>query len=802
MRRWLLRISFVLCGAVAVASLLAFDYVRSFRYSVPAYDGVTSVTGLTAPVRIYRDRYAIPHIVAESLADAVFGQGYAHAQDRLWQMEMSRRYLQGRLSEMLGEVALGADIEMRTYGLYRAAEATLAHLAPQTQTLLQSYAAGVNAFMAEYSTRLPIEFALAGVTPEPWRPADSIAVLKGMAMTLAGNARAEVAQVRMLMLLGRDSTEQFLAPYGAVSLPAYLDEIYATTRLGGLTSIPDLSASNNWVVDGAHSVTGKPLLANDPHLGFTIPSTWYLAHLAFPGGDMVGGTLAGVPAIITGRNRHVAWGLTNTGSDTQDLYLERINPDNPRQYQTPAGWAEFETRPETIAIRFGDAHRMVVRSTRHGPVMNDNPDSAFEDGAPDGYALALAWPALRTDDKTMDAIVGIGRARDAAQFLAATRNITAPTQNIVYADDSGTTGRIGLVLPGRVPLRSARNDSHGLVPQPGWDVAYDWQGFIEPGAVPHIADPASGRIVTANNKSVPDGYPHVLSHSWDPPYRHDRIDALLAATSRHSIASFRAIQLDIVDTYALALTSHLIAAGPFAGEGEDIARLIAEWDGAMARESPEPLIFAAWARALAPRLFADELGAGFERYWGYRAEFTLRVLDNVAGAARWCDDRTSREVEDCPQRIRLALDDAIAELHAEHGADPAAWRWGDVHAAVHPGRPFGGFPLIGSWFNREHEVDGGPFTIRRADNSMDSGRPYAARHGSGYRGIYDLADIENSLYMISTGQSGNIHSPHYDDLMPVWAEGGYVAIPTKRSAIESSAVDLLTLQPDSAVKPL
>ncbi len=795
MKRWLFRILIGAAAVLATILLLGLDFVSSFQRSLPSYRGRVAVAGLAQPVQILRDRYAIPHIVAGSFEDAAFALGYAHAQDRLWQMELSRRFIQGRLAELFGSPTVDTDIMMRTMGLYDAATEAVKHLAPESQRVLTAYASGVNAFLASHKGRWPIEFALAGDTPEPWTPADSIAVLKGMAFQLSGNAFAEAARAQLLPVLGHRGVEDFFPPFSDGPLPGYLDEVYATTRTGQAFGVPDTTASDNWAVDGAHSVSGKPLVANDPHLGFTIPSFWYLAHLSFAGEDVVGGTLAGIPAIVVGRNRHVAWGMTNTGPDTEDLYLERINPDNSRQYQTPVGFAGFETSSEIIKVRFGADRRVVIRKTRHGPVMSDARGTSFAAAAPDGYALALAWTALAPDDTSMDSLLAIGRAKDAKELRAAGRSFVTPMQNIVYADDSDGSGHIGLALPGRVPIRAESNDSLGLVPAPGRDGRYDWGEYIPPDAMVSIVDPPSGRIATANNKTVPENYPNTLTREWESSYRYDRIDKLLAETSKHSVASFRTIQTDFIDNYALELKSRLIAAGPFEGMDAEVAGLIANWNGAMRRDRPEPLIFAAWARALARRIYADELGANFGAYWGYREQFTLRVLDNVEGAGRWCDDKGTTEIESCPSRIRLALRDAVVELSQAYGATPSRWRWGDAHQAVHVHRPFGTFPFIGRFFNREIEMDGGPFTLLRADSRMASTRPYAAIHGAGYRGIYDLGNPDQSRYIISTGQSGNVYSPHYDDLLELWAKGEYIAIPIDPASIAATTVDRMELQP-------
>lgn len=796
MRRWLRRIGIVLAAIVIIAVLLSVDFVRSFARSVPNYDGVAAVAGLIAPVQILRDKYAIPHVIAGSFAQAAFGLGYAHAEDRLWQMEIARRFIRGRLAELFGAQAVPTDTLMRSMGLYDAAGEALKHLTPQSQLLLQAYANGVNAYIAGHHGRWPIEFVLAGDTPpEHWSPVDSIAVLKGMAMQLSGNAFEEAARAELIPVLGRKGVEDFFSPFSAAPLPAWLDTIYNTTRTGQAAGVPDTTASDNWVVNGSRSEDGGPLLANDPHLGFSLPSVWYLAHLSFPNQNIIGGTLPGIPAIVAGRNNHVAWGETNTGPDTQDLYLERLNPDNRREYQVPGGgWATFDTRVEEIKVRFGAGRRILVRSTRHGPVMPET--SALGKAAPEGYVIALAWTALAPDDTTIDALFGINQAKNSSDIKDAALGFVTPMQNLVYADDSG---HIGLILPGRVPIRSKDNDALGVVPAPGWDGRYDWTGFIPPKEFVSISDPVSGQIATANNKTAPADYPHTLTLEWPDSYRYDRIEQLLAQQPKNTPARFAGMQNDIIDLYAIELKRRLLAAGPFPAGDAKAAQLLVNWNGAMDANRPEPLVWAAWARALARRIYADELGPLFRNFWGYRPEFTLRVLDGIDGEERWCDDRSTPQIEDCRSRIRLALHDAVTELTAQYGADPAQWRWGTPHQATHTEQPFALFPLIGPLFERDIEVSGGPFTLLRADNNMASNRPYAAIHGAGYRGVYDLASPDDSRYMITTGESGNLFSPHVDDLVPLWAHGATVKIATDARAAEASATHRFELRPAQTI---
>ena len=779
--------------ALAVLALILAAWIARFRLSLPQYDGTVRLAGISAPVEIVRDGHAVPHIFARSRADALFGLGYAQAQDRLWQMVFLRAVMQARVSELVGAEGVNTDILFRTLGLYPLAEQAYAHLNPQSQRLLEAYAAGVNAFIAAHRGPLPIEFGLLQIAPEPWRPADSIAAMKYMQFSLSDNMYAELARAHLAARLSRRQIEELMPPYPGDPpnpLPDYLST-FAHPKLAA-EEAPDTTASNDWVVSAARSATGAPLLANDPHLPLTIPSIWYLAHLSYPGEDIVGGVLPGMPAVSVGHNRTFAWGMTNTGPDTQDLYLEKLTADG-KSYVTPWGPEPFRTRDEVIKVRFGRPVTIVVRSTRHGPVLP--PDWRRLKGLlPKGYVLALAWTALVPDDRTVQANLEMNAAAGRADFAAMENDYLSPMQNIVFADRR----HIGLILASRVPLRDAANDSLGLVPAKGWDGRYDWKGFIPVDRLPRLDDPPSGQIATANNKTVPPGYPYTLARDWSDPFRFWRIDKLLAETPRHSIAGFKAIQLDTRDRYAEELLPLLLKAAPWLSEdGRRAAAMLRKWDCAMDAARPEPLIYQAWERALVRRLIADELGPDFAANWSHHAAFTLAVLRNENGEARWCDDVATKAREDCPSRIRLALEDALAELRAAYGADLTRWRWGKAHHAVFPHLLFGEMPVLSGIFNREVEASGGDFTIRRGGFRWAAARPFAAVHGSAYRAIYSLADLDASLYVISTGESGNLFSPWYDDQVALWARGDYFRIPTSRRAVEAAAKHRLVLQPAS-----
>ncbi|MDE2184456.1 MAG: penicillin acylase family protein [Alphaproteobacteria bacterium] len=799
MSKWTTRAAKVTGYSVAVVALLIAGAVTWYRASLPSYDGAVAVGGISAPLQIYRDKHAIPHVIARSYTDALFGLGYAEAQDRLWQMMFLRRVMQGRLAESIGPQGVQTDEFIRTLGLYHLAEQSVRHLRPDTRRSLEAYAAGINAYLKHRKGPLPIEFALLNVSPEPWRPADSIATFKYMQLSLSENMYEEIERARLAGHISRRQIEELYPPYPGDAdnpLPGYIS-LFAKAKTAGF-EVPETTASNNWVVSGSRSVTGAPLLANDPHLPLTIPSIWYLAHISYPGQDVVGAALPGVPGIMLGQNRRTAWGATNAGPDTQDIYIEKLSPGDPGSYLTPTGTARFQSHSETIKVRFGSPRIITIRSTRHGPVL---PSSWPRTNGllPAGYVLALAWTALVPDDTTIQANMDISAVKDSDETASAVRDFISPMQNLVHAD---ADGHIGLMLASRVPIRDEQNDSLGLVPEEGWESRYDWRGYIPVDQLPSMVDPATGQIATANNKTVPENYPYTLTREWADPFRFSRISELLSATPKHSIESFKAIQLDIHDRYAEELVPLLLKAAPWpTPKARSAASMLSHWDFNMDANRPEPLIYEAWQRALVRRLISDELGSSFRAHWTHNAVFTLRILRNTEGEGRWCDDIRTVAVETCATEIRLALVDALTELGNDYGSDMARWRWGRAHHAIFAHQPFDQIPLLKDIFDREVETSGGAFTIRRGDFRYSDERPYAATHGSGYRAIYDLAHPDNSIFVITTGESGNVFSHYYTDMIALWAGGEYVRIPTDRGEINKASKYLLTLYPGSESDP-
>ncbi|MGE5270328.1 MAG: penicillin acylase family protein [Thiohalocapsa sp.] len=764
---------------VLVAGL--YLYLRS---SLPQVDGTIAVHGLTAAVTIARDADGVPLITAANDADAAFGLGFAHAQDRLFQMEAMRRYGAGRLSEIFGEATLATDRQMRVLGLYRLAAAELAHLSAPVRRGLEAYAAGVNAFLATRSGALPPEFLLLRFAPEPWHPADTLVWGKLMDLLLAGNYRGELLRARLAATLS-PAELSFLFPDYPADAPttlAALAPIYRQLRLDALSkalppTVGPIYASNNWVVDGKHSASGKPLVANDPHLQFRAPGFWYLARLKTPTREMAGGTVAGSPLVVVGHNDKIAWGMTTTASDVEDLFIEKLDPADPGHYLTPDGSAPFATRDETIRVRGAAPVTVRVRTTRHGPVLSDALAPGYVEK---GYVLALAAPFLRTDDRTAEALWGIGRADGWSAFRAALQSWVAPQQNIVYGDSAGT---IGFIAPGLVPIRKHGN---AWLPAPGWTGDYDWSGFIPFAELPQASNPAAGRFVSANNKIVPARYPYFLSRDWDLPNRAERIGQLLTATPVQSPAASAAIQADTLSIAARHLVPLMTTIAPGDALAKAALQRLRGWNDHMEADKVAPLLFTAWLRAFAHEVFATHLGASGEDYWDLRPEVIEAVLRDHP---EWCAPLRT-PAGSCDRLLVAALDKALGELRVAYGDDIDRWQWGRAHIARFTNPVFGRIPVLRDWLDVGVPTSGGFDTVNRGSTTIrDAAHPFVQRFGAGLRIITDLAAPDSSRMIAVPGQSGNPLSSHFSDLLERWRDFDYL-LPGR-----AAAVSTLTLEP-------
>lgn len=787
------RAAVVLLVLLAAVALLAAVW---WQRVLPVAEGRLEVAGLAGEVSIERDAMGIPTIRGANRNAVLFGLGFAHAQDRLWQLETHRRIGSGRLSEAFGAGALDNDKFLRALGVRRAAAAQWAQTRGEARAAVLAYTAGINAFIAEHLRARPPEFLILGLQPEPWAPEDSMAWGIMMAWDLGGNWTNELLRMRLARSLPVARIDQLLPPYpGEKPLPvrdyaALYRELRLAPDLGqrALLDAPESGVdgvgSNNWVLAGTRTVSGKPLLANDPHLKLTAPALWYFARLDAPGFKVAGATMPGLPLVVLGQNERIAWGFTNTAPDVQDVYLEQIKPDDATRYRTPQGWAQFENFDETIRVKGAPDITLKVRATRHGPVISDagtavvagltgEAVSPATKGSPRGaptFALALRWTALDADAGGIDAGLAISSAADVQAFIRGAELYKAPMQNMVVAD---VDGNIGFVAAGRVPLRHRDNDLHGQAPAPGWEARYDWVGFLDAGLTPREVNPPRGWIATANQRIHEADYPHYIGSEWAAPYRQQRIEALLEARPKHDRDSLRAIQGDLLSLSALHLLPHVRQARPKHAQGAAALRILAAFDGQMRAGEAAPLIFAAWAREMTRAVFADEMG-GEEMYLRQVGRSDFRAaLEGVLERddAWWCDDKATPAAESCAELASRSLDRALDELQQRLGADMARWQWGALHQARAEHRPFSRVAPLAPWFELRGATGGDNYTINVARYHLKGDEPYLNEHAASLRAIYDLGDPARSGVMHSSGQSGLVLSPDYRNFVEAWQAG-------------------------------
>ena len=813
--RWLLRLV-VVTVLLAVAGISLAYYFAS--RSLPDYNADYALAGLDGGVEIVRDTADVPHIFAGSDRDVFFALGFAHAQDRLWQMTLMRRTVQGRLSELFGERTLAVDEMMRRLDLYSIATRSVAAQDAQTLDALRAYADGVNAWIGVVNSqakgRGAPEFFLFSNEIAYWQPADSIALLKLMALQVSGHLEREVLTAR-LSLLSEDWVRDLMPVVpgeGIAALPPFASLFPTAPRsYAALEAEPAdplspflpgalAGASNAWAAAASRSAAGAGLLANDPHLPFSAPTVWYLAHLDLATGGVIGGTIPGIPAVLTGRNQILGWGITSAYLDDQDILIEELNPGDPERYRTAEGWKPFVTRKAIIEVKDAAPVTVTLRWTDNGPVL---PATHYDLGSvtPKGYVAALAWTALDPADRSIGAAIRMMRAQTVQEAIAAGEDYVAPAQNLVVAGPDG----IAMAMIGKMPRRDPKHQSMGRMPAPGWIAENRWQGYFPYAQNPRFVNPAGGIVGNTNNKTVDRPFPLDVSHFWGDSQRVQRWTRLMQEREVHSRESFIAAQLDTTSPAARNLlplvAANLWFTGEAAPEGttermrQRALDLLANWDGEMSEHLPEPLIYAAWMRALQFRLIRDELGPLADAFNHLEPLFIERVFRDVDGAARWCDVLRSAPVETCEEIARLALDDALVDLSARFGPNVESWRWGEAHQATHDHSVLGRLPVLNWFVNIRQSTSGGDNTLLRGKTAGTEPNPYLNVHGAGYRGVYDFADPDSSVFILSTGQSGHPLSRHYDDLSELWRRGEYIPMSLDPELARAAATGITTLTP-------
>ncbi len=816
--RWLLRLT---AGTILLGVLGAILVYFLAAQSLPEYDKEIALPGPTAPVEIVRDNANVPHIFGSfgaSDEDVFFGLGYAHAQDRLWQMAVMRRTAQGRLSEVFGPRTVKTDSFLRRLDLYGAARSSVPSQSPEALRALTAYSAGVNARLQEVNEnalgRGAPEMFLFNMPIAPWQPADSIAIMKLMAVQLSSNMQEEILRAQTSIAL--DDPKRLLdilpdAPgSGTATLPEYtslfpgLDGLnLADPQYAALMPIAPRGlggASNAWAAAPSRSAAGGTLLANDPHMTLTAPGTWYLARLELGTGGVIGGTIPGIPAVLTGRSQKMGWGLTSSYLDDQDLFIEKINPDNPQEYLTPNGYQEFTSRPSIVQIKGNAPLTLTLRWTENGPVL---PGSLFDLASitPPGHVVSLGWTALSREDTSITAALDLMRSENVQQAIDAGENFIAPSQNVTLADQE----TIALKTIGVMPDRDLRNQSQGRLPNQGWRRENRWQGRLPYAANPEFVSPSGGILGNTNNKLLERPFPNHVTYAWGDTQRINRWRKLMQGREVHTRDSFIEAQLDTVSYSAQTLLPLIGADLWFTGEAaadgtperqRHIAlSLLAEWNGEMNEHLPEPLIYASWVRALQKRLIEDDLGPLADAYTRVEPLFLERVFRNVDGASAWCDVAQSAPIESCTDMARLALDDALVYISENYGSTLESLRWGDAHQATQDHEVLGDVPLLRYFVNIRQSTSGGDNTLQRGLTSGEEPEPFNNVHGAGYRGVYDFADPDSSVFIIATGQSGHFLSRYYDDMAQYWRRGEYIPMSLDENLARAAAVGVTRILP-------
>lgn len=794
-------LSLLLVVAAGVVLLLYWALVYRPH---PRLEGHLQTPGLAALVEVLRDRWGVPHLYAETEADLWFAQGFVHAQDRLWQMEQMRRVAAGRISEGVGEEGLAIDRLARIIGFRRLAEAQIEHLSDDTRAVLDSYTAGVNAFLARYSSRLPLEYALLGLKPEPWTMADSLGIGLLLGWALSGNWQEELTRLGFYARLGVEHASELMPDYPQGSPTILPGEMNAGLSQRLLAAYREMQSyigitapgqgSNNWVVNGAHSITGKPLLANDPHLAVSMPGLWHLIHLEAGRGRadepvrLIGASIPGLPSVLLGHNDHIAWGATAALPDTSDLYVEKRHPQHPTRFLFGDAWEEAHSWDETIVIRGRrEPHLQRVTLTRHGPLITD-----LLTGHESNYPpLALRWTGFEPG-ASLNALLLLARSHTWNDFRRAAAGHITPALTLVYADQAGN---IGLLTAGKAPIRA---QGIGLVPAPGYTADHEWTGFIPAHEMPQSYNPPNGQLLSANNRVVPDeGYPYWWSADTYPGYRARRIAELLNSRQRHSTRDFQTYQLDTFTYLGRAIAPYFTLIDPKDPWERQAQKALSEWNYRMDTDSTAALVFELALYHLLQIVFVDKLGPTANDYIGiprlrelgggaFGQQAAVKLAELLEQEESWWfgegsagQPRTREEV------LGLALKRAVTTMKSEISDDARRWHWGRLHQIFwrHPLgvlRPFRGllnrgpFPVGGSATTINHQ---------RIEYSLPI---HTVTVAPLYRMIVDVANWDRSLFIHAPGQSGLPGHRFYDNLMHIWLEGDMIPMAFSREKVEAS----------------
>ncbi|WP_408008721.1 penicillin acylase family protein [Pseudalkalibacillus sp. A8] len=758
--------------------------VYILQRSLPDIKGEKVVTGISGPVSVHRDQAGVPHLEAANLKDLYFAQGYVTAQDRLFQMDLSRRLASGRLSEVVGKATVDRDRFFRTLGLRRAAESSLDAYSSEARNVLDWYAAGVNAFISEATKKntLPPEFILLGYKPEKWNPVDSLAIAKYMAFDLGGHWNGQAFRQYLLQKFPEEKAlELFPADPengGEVLSAIKQNPVDIEKSLADAVVPPPFNGSNNWVVSGQKTESGLPLLANDPHLGLGTPSIWYETHLKNRDLNVSGVIFAGIPGIIVGHNEKIAWGVTNVGPDVQDLYIEKRNPTDPSLFLYEGEWEKAEVIKETIKVKDEADIDHEVMITRHGPIISEYAHYNQEE-----TALALKWTALEPSTE-LEAVIRMNHAENWPEFKEALTYFHTPAQNFVFAS---VNGDIAYRANGLIPIRK-KGDS--MVPVPGWTDEYEWEGFIPWHELPTVVNPDKGFIATANNKIIGDEYPYHITHTWAQPYRYERIDQRLSRAREFSADDMKDLQMDQYNLQAeemIPLLLKRLAREDFNKVENDAFALLARWNYEDSKDQGAPLIFHFWMAEISNVLFKGQINSKMMNLFDGRGQVVDELIrkDSRGEPSIWI-----HEAGGLNEVATEAFRRAVKECSALQGDNVNDWRWGKYHSLLLE-HPLGSVKPFNLLFNPKlAEVGGSRVTVMAAGWNNKTGK---VNHGAAWRTVVDMAVPTESHNVVGPGQSGHVLSNWYDDQIDDWVEGGYHTTSLKKEDYQTS--DELILVP-------
>ncbi|SIS38382.1 penicillin acylase family protein [Salimicrobium flavidum] len=764
-------------AGVFILAIVLFVVIFIQR-TLPETKGEVKLDSLSLEVEVVRDEEGVPHIEADSLEDLYMAQGYVQAQDRLLQMDLSRRQASGELSEIIGPATVEQDKFFRALGLRRAAEASLEEYSEEGKTALEAFADGVNAYIekADRENRLPPAFTLMQSKPEPWTPVDSLTIGKFMAHDLGGHWEQQAFQYYAMNNFSKEKAEEIMAHYPEVK-PAVLDGMSLDIS-GDFADVPTphpFNGSNNWVVSGERTESGDPVLADDPHLGIATPSIWYQMKLSSPSHNVSGVIFAGVPGIILGNNDHVAWGVTNVGPDVQQLYLEKRNPENPEQFLYEGEWEDAIIHEEPIKVSGEETIEYEVVETRNGPIINE-----YTEGAGEGDALSLRWTA-HDPSKELEAVLEINQATDWESFEKGLEKFHTPAQNFVFASEDGT---IAYKANGKIPIYENPSDSQ--LPLRGWEEEDQWNGFIPFDELPTVVNPTKGWIATANNKITTEDYPYHITHNWAQPYRYERIAEMLEQDDSISVEDVKQMQMDVKNLQAEEFMSFLLGRvnEEVLNENEkEMIRLMEDWNYEDDKDLPQPLIFHHWLERIEAILYED-IPEDIDSLFHGKEQTTDEIfrMEERGEKSVWMEEAGGSE-----EVITSSFQSISDRLIEKFGEEPSEWKWGAYHQ-VEFTHPLSDIAFLDRFYNRKDPlpVSGSSVTVRAAGYDENGN----VDHGASWRYIIDTSEMDRANHIVGPGQSERFNSKWYHSQYEDWVEGIY-----HETNMTQSSGDTLRLTP-------